>query len=138
VPARAIASTAARRQPLEVVGRQRVVLGGERGAVLVGQLLGVELDRQSVRARASNTRRVCSRVKPIVSQNASTASASRARAAAGTMSSHTASIHASGRPANSGGTACAASSVVRTSTSSSAPSRFATASWRSSVSRSSP
>ena len=35
----------------EMVGRQRAELGGKRRAVRVGELVGVQLDRQAVRAR---------------------------------------------------------------------------------------
>ncbi len=35
----------------EMIGRQRMEARGERGAVLVGQLLGMEADRQAVRGR---------------------------------------------------------------------------------------
>jgi hypothetical protein len=40
-------------------------------------------------AAASNTRRVCSREKPIFSQNASTASMRPSRTSAGNMTEHT-------------------------------------------------
>jgi hypothetical protein len=36
---------------LEVVAGQRAVLGGQRGAALVAELLGVQLDRQAERLR---------------------------------------------------------------------------------------
>ena len=39
------------RQPFEVVAAQRPVAGGERGAALVAELFGVQLDRQPERAR---------------------------------------------------------------------------------------
>jgi hypothetical protein len=52
---------------LEMIGRQRAILRGERGAVLVG-LLGVELDPQAMLAAASNRASTSSGVKPIPSQ----------------------------------------------------------------------
>ena len=38
-------------QVLEMVGRQGAELGGQGRAVLVGELLGVQLDRQAVSPR---------------------------------------------------------------------------------------
>jgi hypothetical protein len=70
-----------------MIGRQRAVLGGEPGAVQVGELIGMQLDRQPRRPRgATNTRAVCSGENAMVSQNASTASASLPRATAGIIS----------------------------------------------------
>ena len=45
---------------LEVIGGERLVLRGEGGALLVGELLGVQLDREpEFLARSMNTRSTC-------------------------------------------------------------------------------
>jgi hypothetical protein len=46
VPARRHRGDAGRVEMFEMIGRQRADSGRERGAVLVGELLGMELDRQ--------------------------------------------------------------------------------------------
>ena len=48
------------RRVLEVVGRQRAVPGGQRGAAAVAELVGVQLHRQPERVAAANTRSICS------------------------------------------------------------------------------
>ena len=64
----------------EMIGRERAVARGQRGAVQVRELVGVQLHRQAQRAcAASNTRAVCSGEKAMPSQNASTASARPSR-----------------------------------------------------------
>ena len=69
----------------EVVGRQRAVARRQRRAAEVGELVGVQLDRQARRLAASNTRAVCAPVKAMPSQKASTASARPSAATAGSI-----------------------------------------------------
>ena len=47
---------AERVEMFEVIGRQRLVAGGERGAVLIAELLGVEADREAVGAGGARAR----------------------------------------------------------------------------------
>jgi hypothetical protein len=65
------------------------VPGGHRRPAEVRELLGVELDRQPEFAARTKTCSTSSTVKAIVSQKASTASASPSAATAGSASSQT-------------------------------------------------
>ena len=51
MPARASAATPASTRVFEMVGRQSAEFGGERGAPAIGELIGMELHRQPLRAR---------------------------------------------------------------------------------------
>ena len=48
MPARAIAATPVLVDMFEMVGRERAIIGRQRGAVQIAQLLGVELDPEAV------------------------------------------------------------------------------------------
>ena len=76
----------------DMVGGQSAEFRHQCRAFAVTQLVGVQLDRQAERpCAASNTRRVCAEVKPMRSQNASTASTSPSACSRGNQS-HTASM----------------------------------------------
>ena len=75
-----------------MIGRERTVPRRQRRAAEIRQLLGMQLDRQAMRARRVEDARDLPGEKAIPSQKPSTASASPSAATAGMIPSQTRSI----------------------------------------------